>query len=340
MPLRSPSPVESELLSRLNALKQSSVNLGKTSSTESSNGKAIDDIAARFLKFNADRKPEVSETKSPSLGSEEGQYELEDDRTVEELLADLGPEDQWELNPDDPKEVARLMTEAKAALPNDEEGSNDFDMQRSDDSPDSRQNEHVIAEDKVTKRLDAKTNPDNIAPDDPENEETADAEAEAYLQQVLDELALEDDKGQDSEGATTPNEFMPETSPPKPKPEYSKLQARLDPLDLPSTPDTLPLVPSSSPPRESTDDLEPLQLPSAPTTAPSRTSTKPKSNLPTYTDAQIENWCVICNDDATIRCIGCDGDLYCAKCWREGHVGPDVGLEQKHHRWVNFVQPR
>lgn len=27
-------------------------------------------------------------------------------------------------------------------------------------------------------------------------------------------------------------------------------------------------------------------------------------------------WCVLCNADATIRCYGCDNDLYCNKCFK------------------------
>jgi len=34
-------------------------------------------------------------------------------------------------------------------------------------------------------------------------------------------------------------------------------------------------------------------------------------------------WCVICNEDALVRCLGCGGDLYCTACYKEFHVGED-----------------
>ena len=45
-------------------------------------------------------------------------------------------------------------------------------------------------------------------------------------------------------------------------------------------------------------------------------------------------WCCICNDDATICCYDCDDDLYCKRCFSEGHQ--QFGLYD--HQYAPFQQ--
>ncbi|WWC67501.1 uncharacterized protein I206_101409 [Kwoniella pini CBS 10737] len=68
----------------------------------------------------------------------------------------------------------------------------------------------------------------------------------------------------------------------------------------------------------------------------------PKSwNLPGFDmnrDSETDTWCCICNKDATLICTGCEGDLYCDECWRDGH-GSGEGQERG-HKAKRFVYKR
>jgi hypothetical protein len=126
-------------------------------------------------------------------------------------------------------------------------------------------------------------------------------------------------------------------------------------LSLPSAPSKLPeqIVTETEPTRKALDfesDItarmaalrglgtpNELGLPSPPTFPP---AAKPvKGVMKKYMDEEVDSWCIICQDDATVKCLGCDGDLYCANCWKEGHMGPDVGWEERGHKWTKFRKP-
>lgn len=57
---------------------------------------------------------------------------------------------------------------------------------------------------------------------------------------------------------------------------------------------------------------------------------------PNKKDTEELPWCEICNEDATLRCIDCDDDLFCASCFKEFHYEEDY----KSHRTVSYTAPK
>ena len=46
-------------------------------------------------------------------------------------------------------------------------------------------------------------------------------------------------------------------------------------------------------------------------------------------------WCIICNEDANLRCRECDGDLYCTRCLKECHKDYDI----RDHTGEHYKKP-
>lgn len=172
-------------------------------------------------------------------------------------------------------------------------------------------------------------------------------ETEEILAQLLDEAHLEERDEADSQ----PQPLPQSTNPPAPDPTTTN-----DPLILPSTPSAL-LDPPDPPDSETlafttsitarmaalqSPSTDALGMPSAPSNAPA----SPSHRGPSRPAPEPATACVICYDNATVLCRGCEdnfGDaeeaLYCARCWKEGHLGADAGAEERAHEWIKFKRP-
>jgi hypothetical protein len=171
------------------------------------------------------------------------------------------------------------------------------------------------------------------------SKDSLDQEADDLLARILDEVRHEPSDSHDEETETGAEE----TDAPPPYTVGPTSSA----FSLPKTPSKASDLPHPSTTSNEDEDLSArfasLFLPSVPTTLESPSiaskSTTSRSDLG-FTDEEIDTWCIICNDNATLQCLGCDGGLYCTNCWLEGHRGQSAGLEERRHRAVQFVQKK
>jgi hypothetical protein len=308
---------------------------------------SIDDLPSRFraLKGNS---PAVGTLNEPS--KEEPTPNPEDEQSLEDLLNSLGPEEQWCLREEDSGDMQDLLNEARKILSSNTSAPNGDHSTLKVPQKDSEAEEP--GQQTGTREFDVSA---FSLEDEEKTSAKDDEEAQDYMSRVLAEIDIKDKYDHEGGGAEGPDSEHAQSSPKPSKAEdpedhVQDLQSTSDThdLDLPSIPTaSLQPWPSSSKVGEhntreekSTTDLEArfasLSLPSVPKTAPQRKA----SNLPKHTDEEVESWCIICLDDATLKCLGCEGDLYCVNCWKEGHRGPDAGLEERRHRAVAFTKKK
>lgn len=284
------------LLARLNNLKQSSLSFDLSKSLAVPAGareldNTPEDLITRFERLHGQKSTDHEQASLTESPNDDGS--CPSSPTIEELLAQLDPEDQYRIDSTDLEEGRELVAEAKRTLADGTFSTQDV-KRRSSAASLSRSPEES------TQAI------------EPEQDE--EAEAEASLQQILDEAELERQQKAVATVSSSSSDRVPTPQASAPPDSFASLV-------FPSIPD-LPLPPST--------------FPSAPTTTPS--TRKPTMQSPGFSDKDIDSWCIICCANATVRCFGCDGDLYCWGCWREGHVGEDAGLEEKSHVWERAVK--
>ena len=324
---------DNDLLARLHALKPSSISLDTTPSIRLDDEvrqpqSTEDKLAARLKALRAgisqsdpaadarvDRETDLTAKVKDALAVEpdparDWAHLDADDQSLEDLLAELDEHAKRSTN--EPDTAQSLLKEARAAL-----------SELGKDNAVSDHHEHHV------QQADASEpgHTDHQGDDDHDEED-----ANEYVNKVLAEVEVEAKYGHSElEDQQTGDGSV----------EHST-------LNLPSTPSALHQA-SPEPPTYEDSELEArfsklgLDLPSTPTTAPSSkkpnvSTPKPnnKAGLLKYTDDDIGSWCCICNEDGEIKCKGCDDDIYCQQCWREGH-GNGPGQERG-HKAVQFVR--
>jgi hypothetical protein len=272
-----------------------------------------------------------------------------DDQTLEELLEDLRSDDTWldevAAQEEEHQRVTALLNELGKAS-------------------DIEADEHDVQKD------------DDESSDDDSDGEAMAKETESVLTKALDEVEWEKSNKTPSptpRSVPTTSSARENDAPhnanqkPNNKPLYddaldlpgvpSKL---LDPLgELTSSTETqsdsdftasiasrmaaLKLSGNRALPSAPTDDVDELGLPVAPNFAP---ADRPVPGLAKrgggLTHEDQKTWCVVCLADGAVRCLDCEpGDnIYCARCWKEMHVGPRAGYDERSHSWETFVSRR
>ncbi|KAK6505468.1 hypothetical protein TWF481_007367 [Arthrobotrys musiformis] len=287
------------------------------------------DLAKRFESIFS-KKPIANSgwDKSAVLGDTAGanhrdadiSWQATDEASLEDLLEELGAEDtSWieeakslsiegkkagKLDTEDSSAVQKLLAEAKERLKaQDQEDESHEKGLQTFEAPAGKASDHEEVEDKAN----------------------SDDEADEILRQIQDSLSLGDTLEEKEEKSKSKSQILPQDDDDDDADdELAKRFAALDKLNLPPPPKDIPSASNS------------LNLPGVPTSQPGVKGKKTMTQKVDDLMDDIENWCCICNEDAVVKCLGCDGDLYCTECFNEGHRGNDAPYDMKRHKALAY----
>ncbi|KAI0014857.1 hypothetical protein F4780DRAFT_766587 [Xylariomycetidae sp. FL0641] len=275
-----------------------------------------------------------------------------DDQTLEELLADLGSDQQWldevAAEEEEHRRVMALLDELGkpssttadpgqgAATEDDGNSDNDLDDSGSsdddDDDDDDDSEEGGVKTHEVDAVLARTMDAVELEKANPPPADAADSAARTErpitpspaLPGVPSALQDPPSPGASSRSSVSPSsdaDFAAAIAARMAKLQVATAKPRAPPRELPSVPDTA---------------VDALGLPIAPSFAPRDRPVRRRRD----DDEDMRTWCTVCREDGALRCRGCDGDAYCARCWEEAHVGPDAYYERRGHRREHLVKGR
>ncbi|KAL1794768.1 hypothetical protein ACET3X_006584 [Alternaria dauci] len=308
--------------------------------------------------FVAPGAPSYLEGIAQGVGGSNIEFNEEDEKSLEELLGELngavGDRKEWDVSREEQQDVGKLLKDMRKILPEvvnsraqeSRSGNGKRGQPSKEELTDWESIEINVGSGEVS-RAHEDTEDEEEEGDEDKKKMTEDDEADDVIARVMAELEIskkydppsppsEDDRsdsgGQKSkaEENTTDDGFtLPSAPNTLPEDDFARSQAIEDAF-------TARLAALAAPSSSQTDSLG---LPSAPSFAPTK---KPpvSTNLQKQIDDEVDTWCIICQDDATLKCLGCDGDLYCQNCWMEGHRGESAGFEEKRHKAVLYSKKK
>ncbi|KAF1812141.1 hypothetical protein P152DRAFT_458551 [Eremomyces bilateralis CBS 781.70] len=296
-----PKDDDENLLKRLNALKQSRVQFSDGPATSTTA-----DLTSRFQGLRASSQTPETPTLDDERDILESHFSAEDDG-FEQLLKELDQDASKQIGRTEEDDIKRLLDEAHQVL---------------DAAKDDIEGSGRLMKDETVQLNDEMQKSQDPSPDDAEeSKETEEEETAKVMEQALDHAQLSPkDEQEDGKFGDTDDPGPLEKS-----------------FDLPAVPTgQLPLhdVESEVQDNDLAARFSSLSLPSAPTFKPGDMAKRKKTTEPS--DEEVGGWCIICMDDGEVCCLGCDKDVYCRKCWFEGHQGEDALFENKSHKWVKF----